>query len=67
MQEGQYDVYTHVCAYNHMCTRTHIQTHDQMVEVFDNPDVVMTKFIQTIIDKVLQVPELVYMYLVSMI
>ena len=32
-----------------------LQVHDQTVEVFENPDVIMTKFIQTIIDKVVQV------------
>lgn len=30
------------------------KTHDQIVEVFDNPDVVMTKFVQAMIDRVIK-------------
>ena len=32
-----------------------LQVHDQTNDVFENPDVVMTKFVQTIVDKVIQV------------
>lgn len=35
-----------------------LQVHDQMVEIFDNPDTVMTKFVQVVIDRVLQVGHL---------
>ena len=32
-----------------------MKAYKQIVEVFDNPDVVMTKFIQAMLDKVIQV------------
>ena len=32
-----------------------LQVHDQMVEIFDHPDVVMTTFVQAVIDRVLLV------------
>jgi len=31
------------------------KVHDQMVEIFDHPDVVMTTFVQAVIDRVLLV------------
>ena len=38
-----------------LCLLLLLQVHDQMVEIFDNPDAVMTKFVQVVIDRVLQV------------
>ena len=32
-----------------------IQVHSQVVDIFDNPDVVMAKFVQSLMERVLQV------------
>ena len=38
-----------------VCYMHVVQVHVQVVDIFDNPDVVMAKFIQSLLDRVLQV------------
>ena len=41
--------------FHHFLGPLSLQVHDQMVEIFDHPDVVMTTFVQAVIDRVLLV------------
>ena len=47
----------YVCVFVSVCDLPGLQIHEQVKEVFDHPDVIMTKYVQTVMEKVIQVRE----------